>query len=74
VLFGKLNGFVVEIVRSFDGRVPSAWLCQADGSECLTADRKVAKVFKNESEAHSAALVFCDAHRGRVASFLIYRE
>jgi hypothetical protein len=74
VLFDKMNGFVVEILRSFDGRVPSVWLSENDGSTDVASDRKAAKVFKSESAAHAAALEYCDAHRGRIANFLIHRR
>jgi hypothetical protein len=69
-----MSGFVVEIVRSLDGRVPSAWLSDSDQGLGIVADRAIARVFPTDHEAQVAADQYCGIHRGRVATYVIRRK
>jgi hypothetical protein len=66
-----VNGFVVEIVRSHDGRVPNGWLAEAaDGFE-VVSDRRHAWVFPTREDAQTQAERYHEAHRGRFAKYVI---
>jgi hypothetical protein len=66
-----LNGFVVEIIRSNDGRVPSGWLSETGGGFGVVSDRRQAWVFPTHEDALIEADKYYEAHRGRCARYVI---
>jgi hypothetical protein len=66
-----VNGFVVEIIRSHDGRVPNGWLAEAAGGFDVVSERRLAWVFPTQEDAQTEAERYYEAHRGRFAKFII---
>jgi hypothetical protein len=66
-----VNGFVVEIIRSIDGRVPSGWLSETGGGFGVASDRRQAWVFPTHEDAQIEAEKYLEAHRGRFAKYVI---
>jgi hypothetical protein len=66
-----VNGFVVEIVRSLDGRVPSGWLSETGNGFAIVTERKAAWVFPTQEDAQIEAEKYHEAHRGRFVKYVI---
>jgi hypothetical protein len=66
-----VNGFVVEIIRSIDGRVPSGWLSETGDGFGVVAERKLAWVFPTQDDAQIEADRYHEAHRGRFVKYII---